>query len=404
MGIIIQKYGGTSVATPEGRARAIEHILMEIEQGNKVVVVVSAIGRKGEPYATDSLIRFAKDIYEDIDARELDILMSCGEIISSVILVNTMAEKGIKGRSLTGSQAGILTDNSYGDAEVLSVDPSKIYKILDENKIPVICGFQGITEDGDITTFGRGGSDTTASIIGEAIQAERIDIFTDVDGIMTTDPKICEKAKVIDQITYHEVFQMADAGAKVIHPKAVEIAMRANIPLTIKNTFANKKGTTISRYAYSINHSSKNNKEENLIRGIAYIPGRTQVCLENIEIKDDLFFIELAKLGVSIDMINIFPERKAFTVSTEDISKVVHVLDTYGSIYHLMQECCKITLIGEKMRGVPGIMARILHALDKQKIKVLQTADSHTTISLLINYEDTIKAVNALHMEFKLNL
>lgn len=398
MDIIVQKFGGTSVATKEAREKVIDRIVEIIEQDKFPVVVVSAIGRKGDPYATDTLIRFVTDINDDLNPRELDALMTCGEIISSVMLVNTLQRKGFDAISLTGAQAGILTDNQFGNAEVLNIDTKNILDILEQGKIPVVCGFQGITEDGHYTTLGRGGSDTTASLLGEALQAQKIEIYTDVDGIMTTDPKICKEAKVIELISYHEVFQMAGAGAKVIHPKAVEIAMRANIPLLIKNTFSHADGTMITRY-------SKQNKNysPSLITGIAHMSGKAQIHLKEMETEDSIFFTELAEEGISIDIINIFPTEKLFTVKASDIKKAKQILEKYHAEYHINDHCCKITLIGERIAGVPGIMAKIIRTLSQVNVKILQTADSHTTISCLIHSDDTCTAISALHKAFYKN-
>jgi len=402
MNIIIQKFGGTSVATKESREKVLDRIVEAIEQGKQPVVVVSAIGRKGDPYATDTLIHYVKEVYEEIDSRELDVLMSCGEIISSVMLVNTLRAKGINAISFTGAQAGILTDNQFGNADVISVQPKNIILALEQNKIPVVCGFQGISEEGHCTTLGRGGSDTTASLLGEALQAQKIEIYTDVDGIMTTDPKLCKEAKVIETISYHEVFQMAGAGAKVIHPKAVEIAMRANIPLLIKNTFSQVHGTVITRY-YKQKKRKDQNDSTNLITGIAHISGRTQICLEAIEVEDSIFFTELAEADVSIDIINIFPDKKVFTINTSDLNKSKKILQKYHAKYQCIDGCCKITLIGERITGVPGIMAKIMRTLSDSNVKILQTADSHTTISCLISCKDTALAISALHKVFYMN-
>jgi aspartate kinase (EC 2.7.2.4) len=234
MKIIVQKFGGTSVATHEVRLKAVQKIINAKRSGFQPVVVVSAIGRRGEPYATDTLIDYATDIYQDIHPREKDLIMSCGEIISAVVMSNTLKSKGYEARALTGGQAGIITNSQYTDADILEIRPDKIYQIIENGRIPVVAGFQGVTADGEITTLGRGGSDVTAVALGEALSASCIEIYTDVDGIMTADPRIVSNASVIQHISYSDVLEMASEGAKVIHPRAVEFAMRSNIPVFIK--------------------------------------------------------------------------------------------------------------------------------------------------------------------------
>jgi aspartate kinase len=253
MKILIQKFGGTSVKNEINRKHAADKIKMAIKEGYSPVVVVSAMGRLGDPYATDTLLSNVLNITNKMDKRSLDTLMACGEIISCNVMCATLREMDIKCTVLTGGQAGIITDGSFGSASVIKVNTDKILKLLDEGIVPVVAGFQGMTENGDFTTLGRGGSDTSAAILGEALHAYEIDIYTDVDGIMTSDPKIVPDARIIDSIGYNEVFQFAEMGAKVIHPKAVEFAMRGNVPLVIKNTMSDAAGTIIT----SISNSKK---------------------------------------------------------------------------------------------------------------------------------------------------
>ncbi|HWJ03898.1 MAG TPA: aspartate kinase, partial [Verrucomicrobiae bacterium] len=244
--VLVQKFGGTSVASPEKRAQVAEKIIAAKEEGYSPVVVVSAIGRTGDPYATDTFLNLVKGIYSDVPKREIDILMSCGEVISGVVMVSTLIGLGHDAVLLTGAQAGILTTNNFGDARIVRIEPKAILENLAEGKVVVVTGFQGITENGEITTLGRGGSDTTASALGVALDAEAIDIYTDVEGIMTADPRIVDDAKILDVITYNEICQLAHQGAKVIHPRAVEIAMQKNIPLRVKSTFSDAPGTLVT--------------------------------------------------------------------------------------------------------------------------------------------------------------
>lgn len=244
MMIVIQKFGGTTVSSVSKRLLVAKRIKDTIDLGLSPIAVISAIGRLGEPYSTDSLLSLVRP--NRIKARDLDLLMSVGEIISCVLMVDTLASIGVNAKPYTGGQAGIITDESYGKANILHVKPEPILECLKKGIVPVVAGFQGITEHGQITTLGRGGSDTSAAILAKAVDADRIEIYTDVDGIMTADPNIVKEARKLNELSYSELFEMADQGAKVIHPKAVSIAMSKQIPLIIKNIAGNDPGTLIS--------------------------------------------------------------------------------------------------------------------------------------------------------------
>ncbi|MBP2073155.1 MAG: aspartate kinase [Thermoanaerobacterium sp.] len=396
--ILVQKFGGTSVSTAERRNMAVSKVGDAIEQGFMPVVVVSAIGRSGDPYATDTLINFAKSIYKDMPKRELDILMSCGEIISSVIFANTLMSKGYKSKVFTGGQAGIITDNNFGDAEIIRVEPQYILDALNQNIIPVVAGFQGITVDGDVTTLGRGGSDTTAALLGEALKAYAVEIYTDVDGIMTADPRIVSNAHILKRISYNEVFQLAEQGAKVIHPRAVEIAMRGNIPLIIKNTMSDSPGTIITQYNNVYNNIYES---DNLVTGIANMNNRVQIIMD-LDKDDKDIFGKIAEEKISIDLINVFPDKKIFTISEFDLTKLEQLLNENQIKYEKRKNCSKVSIIGNRIRGVPGVMARIIKSLSENGIEIYQTSDSHNTISCLVSQDKADKAVKVLHDEFKL--
>lgn len=395
MKIIVQKFGGTSVATQQRREMVSDRIVDALEKGFSPVVVVSAIGRKGDPYATDTLLSLINNDDRHIGKREVDILMACGEIISAVVMAETLGKRGYKAIVLTGGQAGIETNDNYGDADIIKVDSKRIMEYLNKGVIPIVTGFQGTTANGDFTTLGRGGSDVTGAILGEALKADCVEIYTDVDGIMTADPRIVPEAKVIDKISYSEVFQFADQGAKVIHPRAVEYAMRGNVPLYIKNTMSSAAGTIIN---------SNRENSNRVVTGITHMSNRTQVSVnfENgNEVNDDLFTL-LADNNISIDLINVFPNYKVFTIDAADTQTVRNLLNKIGAKYTVIEKCSKIAVIGSGMRGIPGVMARILKTLSQEKIKVLQTADSHATIWCLVKEEDTVSAINALHRVFNL--
>ncbi|MCX7695853.1 MAG: aspartate kinase [Caloramator sp.] len=395
MKIIVQKFGGTSVSTQQRREMVANKVLDAIKRGYKPVVVVSAIGRKGDPYATDTLLSLLDNEKTYLEKREYDILMSCGEIISCVVLSEVLTKKGLKVRVLTGGQAGIITNDNFGNAEILRIDTNRIINTINEGYIPVVAGFQGMTQSGEITTLGRGGSDITGTALGAALKADFVEIYTDVDGIMTADPRIVNNAHLIETISYNEVFQFADQGAKVIHPRAVEYAMKSNIPVYIKNTMSDSKGTLITISRENVGR---------IITGITHMSSRTQISIEydeSLQNTEDIFEI-LANNKISIDLINVFPDYRVFTVNSKQEESVVKILESLKIKYKVVSNCSKIAVIGNGMRGIPGIMAKILKALKEKNIKVLQTADSHTTIWCLVKEEDTEFAIKALHEAFDL--
>lgn len=246
MEIYVQKFGGTSVATENARECVYKKIIDAKKKYTNLVVIVSAMGREGEPYATDTLLNILKSKNENVSKRELDAIYSCGEIISASLTASSLSARGYQAISLTGQQAGIITDNNHFDAEVLSVNTDNIIKYLEKGWIPIIAGSQGATDDGEITTLGRGGSDISAVVIGNALNAERIDIYTDVEGVMTADPNLIEGARLLESIDYKTCMLLSDRGAKVIHPRAVKIAQKnKNTRLFIKSTFSSCEGTCI---------------------------------------------------------------------------------------------------------------------------------------------------------------
>jgi aspartate kinase len=404
MKIIVQKFGGTSLINQERRNQSIDKIKAALDKKLSPVVVVSAIGRIGDPYATDTLINFVKSIGVEPSPRELDILMSCGEIISAVTLSNTLKARGYNSAVFSGGQAGIITNDKFLNAKILRVEPKNILNALEKGVIPIIAGFQGVTEQGDITTLGRGGSDVTASIMGEALDAEMVEIYTDVDGIMTADPRIVSDAQMMDSILYDEMFQMAEYGSKVIHPRAVEIAMRCNMPLVIRNTTSEVNGTLITNDYKALTY--RKSDENRIITSVTQIENKAQVNIDLSKLQhenNEVLFDCIAKAGISIDMINIYPQKIYFIVDENQTNILENVLKelNYGG-YKLIHNCSKVTIIGSKMRGIPGVMARMVSALSNEDIEILQTSDSHTTISCLISSEQTNKAVIALHNYFEL--
>lgn len=398
MNIIVQKFGGTSVSTEERRKQVINKIGKAIENGLKPVVVVSAMGRMGEAYATDTLLSLVDNNFKDNNKSAQDLLMCCGEIISSVVLCNDLYKHGITAVPLTGGQAGIITNNVHTDAQAIDVDTRNIIKVLEEGKVPVVTGFQGVTKDGFFTTLGRGGSDTSACILGVALKAKEIDIYTDVDGIMTADPRIVKDASLINEMTYNEVFQLADQGAKVIHPKAVDLAKKGNVPLVIKNTMSDSKGTVIK--------SNVSEEEKRLISGITHLNNRIQVRVRLVDNKDKGTYRNLlellAKNHISLDLINIFPEHQMFTIDASEKEKLSEIMSKAEIKYTIIENCSTVAIVGAGMNGVPGVMARIINTLTSNNIEILQTTDSNMTIWCLIDTKNVSEAVRLLHSEFGL--
>ncbi|MGI5822554.1 MAG: aspartate kinase [Dethiobacteria bacterium] len=403
MKILVQKYGGTSVSTPEKRA-LIARCVQEAQNGGfHVVLVVSALGRNGEPYATDTLRSLILQEYADVSPRELDLVMSCGEVISATVLAAVLGNKGLPARALTGIQAGFLTDGHYSEAEVVDCQPVKIREVLQHNEVPVIAGFQGADPSGEINTFGRGGSDTTAVILGAALGAEKVEIYTDVCGIMTADPLILKEARLIQKITYGEVFQLAHEGARVIHPRAVEVAMRNNVSVVVKSLEAPGSGTLITAESSLGDRNYYGTRGRQAVTGIAHNANLAQFMLE-LQHPDPAgelaVFQEIATAGVNIDLITVFPLMKAFTVKEEHCLKVESILKKLAVSYILEKGCAKVSVVGAGMHSVPGVMARVIQALNEQQIEIKQTGDSNITISLLIRQQDLQRAIKTLHDHF----
>lgn len=398
MKIVVQKFGGTSVSTAERRQRVIGKVKEAIKNGFTPVVVVSAMGRKGEPYATDTLLSLVSNEFKKENKLATDLLMCCGELISSVVMANDLEAAGLKAIPLSGGQAGVITDDNFNDANLKDANGKKIKEILSEGMIPVVTGFQGMTEDGFFTTLGRGGSDTSAAIIGVALEAKKIEIYTDVDGIMTADPRIVKEAALIKALSYDEVFQLADQGAKVIHPNAVEVAKSGNIPLVIKNTMSDSEGTIIN----SVGDKTANR----LVTSITSHSDRVQICIKLEDNKDNKNYKDvldiIAKNNISLDLINIFPNEQIFTIPLLVKDKVEELFESLNIKAIVTENCSTIALVGSGMRGIPGVMAKIYKALSDNNIEVLQTADSHMTIWCLIETKNLEKAINALHKSFKL--
>jgi len=405
MSIIIQKFGGTSVSTAEKREVAVKRICEAQARGLSPVVVVSAMGREGDPYATDTLKGLAEEVCSSLPLRELDLLMSCGEVIAAVLLSAHLHRAGVSAEALTGFQAGLITDGRYSQAQVISCDPGRLQNLIKKGIVPVVAGFQGADPSGEINTLGRGGSDTTAVIIGAVLNAFQVEIYTDVDGISTADPRLCREARVIRRLTYSEVCQLAYEGAKVIHPTAVEVAMSHNVKLSIRGLTEDGPGTLINMAGGTIVEGGYGTAARRVVTGIAHATGIVQVRVD-FEVpdpsRDSAIFDALADAGISIDLINVFPIQKVFTIKEDMLDRAEAVFQKLDLNYTAVKGCAKVSVVGLGMRGIPGVMSKVVRAFQEKDIRILQTTDSNITISLLIRQEDLLKAVQTLHDHFAL--
>ncbi len=404
MRILVQKFGGSSLSTQEFRYRAIYHIEKALAEGYSLVVVVSAMGRSGDPYATDTLLDLIRSNSDHLPKRETDMLLHTGEIISACVLCSMLQERGIISTVLSGGQANIITTDDFTNAQILSIEGQRIKQELGAGKVVIVPGFQGRTENWEITTLGRGGSDTTATALGVALQAEMVDIFTDVNGIMTADPRLVSEARQLDAVTYTEICNMAHLGAKVIHPRAVEIAMQTNVPIRVRSTFSDDPGTLVTSLTEM--SSKQANVTDRLVVGIAHVSSITQIKVQAKEGQYDtqMVFKAMANHGISVDFIDVNPSGVAYTVHDQMASRAGGILTEMGYEPQLMHHCAKVSVIGAGIAGVPGVMAQIVEALTTEDIQILQSADSHTTIWVLVPEVDMVRAVRALHQQFQLHL
>lgn len=394
------KFGGTSVATEEGRGAIAARVSASLELGNAPVVVVSAMGRSGAPYATDTLLGLVADL--PTDERERDLLASVGEVVSAVVVAHELRGAGISARAFTGPEAGILTDGRHGESAVTEIHTGPLAAAIADGAVPVVCGFQGIADNGALTTLGRGGSDTTACALGVALQASEVEIYTDVDGVMTADPRTCDGAEVLDVVRADELFQMARHGSRVVHTPAAELALASGLSVRVRNTYSAHPGTRVadiaayrpSSVATAVSHA----------HGIA----RVRVALpaaegtpEHMEAQATVYR-SMADSGVSLDMFTPVGETLVFTVGEDTLDAACAVLGTLGLTHQVTRGLSKVTLVGAGMHGVPGVVARMATLLAEAGVQVLQTADSHTTISVLVREAQAVATVDALHSGFDL--
>ena len=411
MALVVQKYGGSSVADAEGIKRVAKRIVATKQAGNQVVVAVSAMGD-----TTDELIDLANGVSPAPPGRELDMLLTSGERISMALLAMAIATLGMEARSFTGSQAGVITDDVHGRARIIDVTPGRISSALAEGAIPIVAGFQGVSQTTkDVTTLGWGGTDTTAVALAAALHADVCEIYTDVDGVFTEDPRVVRGARRIPRITYEEMLEMAACGAKVLVPRCVEYARRYNIPIHVRSSFSDKTGTWVSGHAGD--ESEEAGMEKAIISGVAHDRSEGKITVVGVPDKvgsaAGIFGI-VAEAGVNIDM--IVQNVSAIATGRTDISFTLPGADGQKTLETLraaqekigFQELLyddrigKVSLIGAGMRSHPGVSAKFFAALAEAGVNIQMITTSEIRISVVVSQGDVDNAVNATHRAFDL--
>ena len=401
--LIVKKFGGTSVADIERIESVADNIELEIQRGNKVTVVLSAMGN-----STDELIDMAKEISPDPDLREYDALISTGEQISVALLALALLKRGIKGKSYTAYQLGIKTNSTHSRARILDVEVSKITSELNQGIVPVITGFQGMNENGDITTLGRGGSDTTGVALAVALNADECQIYTDVDGIFTTDPRVCSKARLLKEISFEEMLELSSSGAKVLQLRSVEYASKFNLPIRVLSSFNEGDGTLVQEEKNIMERpidsgiSSIDTEAKLTIRGVPDVPGIAAKILSPI-----------SEAGIEVDVIvqNISADNCTdftFTVDKGDAENAKEILQKTsvslgGGLVEVDHDIAKISVVGRGMRANAGVASKMFQALAKDEINISMITTSEIKISVVIKESEMKKAVTALHNAFDLD-
>jgi aspartate kinase len=411
MALVVQKYGGSSVADAEGIKRVAKRIVATKQGGNQVVVVVSAMGD-----TTDELTDLANKVSPAPPGRELDMLLTSGERISMALLAIAIATLGMEARSFTGSQAGVITDDVHGRARIIDVTPGRISSALAEGAIPIVAGFQGVSQNTkDITTLGRGGSDTTAVALAAALSADVCEIYTDVDGVFTEDPRLVRGARRIPRITYEEMLEMAACGAKVLIPRCVEYARRYNLPIHVRSSFSDKTGTWVSGHAGS--EAEEAGMEQAIISGVAHDRSEGKITVVGVPDKVGAaagIFGIVAEAGINIDM--IVQNVSAIATGRTDISFTLPGADGQKTLETLRaaqekvgfqdllydDRIGKVSLIGAGMRSHPGVSAKFFAALAEAGVNIQMITTSEIRISVVVSQNDVDNAVNATHRAFDL--
>ena len=399
MSLIVQKFGGTSVANTESLQIVAQRIIECKNKGNDVVVVPSAMGS-----STDELITLAHELSSKPSPREMDMLLSAGERITMSLLSIHLNSLGFKSISLTGSQAGIITSSRHGKAEIEEITGERVREGLSLGNIVIVAGFQGFNRDTrEITTLGRGGSDATAVALAAALGAERCEIFTDVDGVFTADPRVVSDAKLIDEITYEEMLEMASTGAGVLMARSVEFGRRYNIPIIVKSTFTNNKGTLVK----------EKTMEEAIVSGVTHNDKEIKFTLYGVPDQPGIagkFFGALSESGINVDMIVQNVSKKSitdisFTAPVDQKADVEEILikaskDLNADGYDIDENVARVSIIGAGMKSESGVASRMFNTLGSNSINISMISTSPIRVSCVINRKDTKKALESLHKEF----
>ncbi|MCF7874078.1 MAG: aspartate kinase [Candidatus Omnitrophica bacterium] len=401
--VVVQKYGGSSVADQASIEKVAERVIASAKSGKKVVVVISAMGK-----STDSLIELAKKINPEPSEREMDMLVSTGEQVSSSLLAMAIHKRGFEALSFTGPQVGIITDTYHTQAKILKIEAKRIKKQLKKGKIVIVAGFQGVSTALEITTLGRGGSDLSAVALAVSLGAEVCEIYTDVEGIYTADPRKLEDARKLPFITFDEMLELASSGAQVMHTRAIEVAKKFNLRLHVRSSFSKKEGTIIMEKPPLI--------EEVIVRGVTLTKDEAKITVCDVPDKPGIaafVFDKLAQSGVNIDMIVQNVSRKkmtdiSFTVDSNGLKKTItktkEVAKEIGAGNVISNKnIAKISVAGIGMRSHSGVAARCFSALAKNKINIDMISTSEISISCLVKKESGLKALKILHKEFELN-
>ena len=409
MGLIVQKYGGSSVADAEGMKRVAARIVASKRDGNKVVVVVSAMGD-----TTDELIDLANQITPIPTGRELDMLLTAGERISMALLAMAISNLGHEARSFTGSQAGVITDSAHGRARIIDVTPGRIQEALEEGAIAIVAGFQGISQDTkDVTTLGRGGSDTTAVALAAALDADVCEIYTDVDGVFSADPRVVPMARKLKTVTYDEMLELAASGAKVLHLRCVEYARRYDLPIHVRSSFTTNEGTWVVR-----DHPEGGNMEQAIISGIAHDKSEAKITIVGVPDRTGVaarIFQAIADADINIDMIvqNVsaaatgltdisFTLPKAEGANASKILQAIQGEVGFASIQY-DDQIGKLSLVGAGMRSHPGVTATFFAAMSDAGVNIEMISTSEIRISIVCRQSDLDRAVKAAHTAFELD-
>lgn len=402
LAIIVQKFGGSSVADAECVKNVARLAIAEHEKGKQVVVVVSAMGK-----TTDNLLNLARQITDVPDPREIDMLISTGEQISIAMLAIAIQSMGVPARSFTGPQVGIITDNAHRKAKIVRINDEKIRRELNKGEIVIVAGFQGTTLDNEVTTLGRGGSDTTAIALAAVLEAEVCDIYTDVDGVYTADPRIVPNARKLKRITYDEMLELASLGAKVLHSRSVEIGKNYNVPIHVRSSFDNIPGTMVVKEIKEM--------EDIVVSGVAYNRNEAKISLLGVPDKPGVaasLFGTLGERNIVVDMIiqNVGADELndiTFTVSKDDLDEALIVAEAAAkelgakNVVH-DRSIAKVSVVGVGMKSHSGVAATMFRALAKNKINIGMISTSEIKISCVIKETDVDRAVQAIHKEFEL--